>query len=124
MNKSLTRTISLLLFITLIGSSCCSYAVYKGSHKNVALRKATLANNEPAIRAVTMGGDGLGLGIDVSNIETLTERPWVQVVAAIIDLALMYGTYEGVKAVDPANDNRGDINVYVMGSNCTINVTN
>jgi len=71
-----------------------------------------------------MGGDGLGLGIDVSNIEALTERPWVQVLAAIIDLALMYGTYEGVKAVDPANDNRGDINVYVMGSNCTINVTN
>ena len=123
MNKALIRTTALLLFITLISSSCCSYAVYKSSHRNVALRKATIANNGPAIRAVKMGGDGLGLGIDVSNIEALTERPWAQILAAVIDLVLMYGTYEGVKAVDPAN-NKGDVHIYVNGSNCTVNVTN
>lgn len=116
------KVIMLLLAVAILGlnTGCASYMVYRGSEKQVMMKKATAAGDEAAIRAIRMGGDGVGIGIDVSNLEALSERPFLQFGAACLDALLMYGAYEGVRALDGDD---GDDSSSSSGDSVSISVT-
>ena len=55
--------------VLVIGNGCASYMVYKNSEQKVAAKKAFAKGDQAAIKAVQLGNDGVGIGIDVSNWE-------------------------------------------------------
>ena len=138
MNKLLSIVLGVFLMISFSG--CLSSAVYKQSVNQVGLRKAIIANNQPAIRAFQLGNGGVGLGIDIGNWEALTEQPLKQIGAALGDAALIWGTYEGGKYVADKINGSGDnsssspgnsvnnggtaTSVNVNGDNNTVNTGN
>lgn len=81
--------------------------------------------DEPAIKATRLGSDGVGIGIDVTKWEAMTERPFLQFVAALVDAAIIYGGYEGVKALEDAadddDDGRGKVDVNITNDNSSDN---
>jgi hypothetical protein len=125
-----------IYFILLVGlcffnTGCASYMVYKGSQRQVGLRKAILSGNERAIRAINLGENAVGLGIDISNWEVLSERPFYQLGAAILDLGVTYGATVLADELSSSgsSDKSNDINVNAGGdSNLIIgngnNITN
>jgi len=84
-----------------------------------------------AIRAVQVD-NGAGIGVDVSNLAALTEHPWRQLGAAIVDAGLIYGAYMGADALAEAgNDNDtenhsagGDLIQIQMKDNAVLNIGN
>jgi len=119
----------ILVAICFVNSGCVSYAVYQGSKRQVALKKAVVSGNDAAIKAIRLGDDGVGLGIDVMNLEALGERPWLQLGAAVLDLGMLYGGYKGVEALDSGsssdqghggNTSGGDT-IIIDGDGNTIN---
>jgi hypothetical protein len=74
--------------------------------------------DEVAIKATRLGSDGVGIGIDVTNWEALRERPLLQFGAAVIDAGLIYGGYEGIRALNDDNDGGGN-----DGSGTTVNLS-
>jgi len=103
MNISI-KMASISMSVIMMLNGCASYAVYKDSEKQVVMRKA-LASDNISIRAVPLGDDGVGIGVDVGNMEVLSESPWMQLGAAILDAAVVYAGYEGVRNL---NDNGED----------------
>jgi hypothetical protein len=89
--------------------------VYNKSQQKVALRKANAKGDEKAIRALQIG-EGAGVGIDVSNWEALSEQPLLQLGAALLDAAMIYGGYKGVESLNNDNDNdkKGDVNTTTI----------
>jgi len=129
-----------LMIITLVGfmaisvTGCMSGAVLKESRERVAVRQLEARGDDAAIRA-WRAGDAVGIGIDVSNLEALKEQPWRQAGAALLDAAMAYGAYEGIKALDDElNDSSssrasdegsgGGLNITVTGDANTINTVN
>lgn len=117
-----------------MSSGCLSYWSYKSAEDEIRRERVYASGDqnaiknirmgvsgENAIRAMRIGDDGVGIGIDVSNWQALTKHPVRQIGAAIVDAAMMYGAYEGVKSLsDSGNDD--DKSNYSAGDNSTINV--
>lgn len=127
MNRIVGLVFSVLILTMMSG--CLSSMVYNDSKKKIYTRKAILSNNQRAIRAVQLGDGGVGIGIDVSNLEALSEQPWLQLGAAAGDAALIWGTYQGVKSITDNSSHNGDTtsgrdNVNVNGDGNTVNVGN
>jgi len=92
------------------------------------LRKARIyaSGNEDAIRALQMGaapataikavrvGDGVGVGIDVTNWEAIKAHPLRQTLAAFGDAGLLYATKEIVDSLDD-----GDASSSISSSTST-----
>jgi len=93
--------------LILLFSGCLSLYTYDESKQIVALRKATMDNNEAAIRAVRLGDDGIGFGIDITKLEVLKEQPLKQIASLIGDALVVYGTYEGIRYLSNT-DNSSD----------------
>lgn len=115
-----------LMAISACSTGCASYMVYNKSHEKVAMRKAMAKGDEKAIRAVQIG-EGVGVGIDVSNWEALSEQPLLQFGAAVLDAAMIYGGYKGVESLNDDDDDKKDSNVNtttigVSGDNNTTTV--
>jgi hypothetical protein len=115
-----------LMGMLLMGTSGCLSAWSLDSSKHeLALQKAIMSNNETAIRAVRLGDDGVGFGIDISNLSALKEHPLRQIGAAIGDAAIIWGAYEGVKSISNSNsNNEGDKNAGRDNNDITINGDN
>jgi len=125
-------TIQCLILMTIIMWSTCgcfSYMTYKNSEQKVALRKATIRNDQAAIRAINLGEDPIGVG----TWEALTEQPFTQVGAGVLDLLMLYGTYEGVRWIGDsiegdnsgnASSDNGGTTVITKGDGNTVNVGN
>ena len=115
-----------LIAISACSSGCASYMVYNKSQEKVAMRKAMAKGDKKAIRAVQIG-DGVGVGIDVSNWEALSEQPLLQFGAAILDAAMIYGGYKGIDSINNGNDKEDRANntatETTSTSTSTINVT-
>ena len=87
------------------------------------------AGEDAAIRAVALD-NGAGIGVDVGNLQALTQHPIRQLGAALLDAGMTYGAYLGGKALLDANNNsepsqtsgRDIIQVNVDGQNNTVNV--
>jgi len=95
MKKLVSMMVMISVLVTISG--CFSPMVYRESVNKVALRKAILANNQPAIQAIRLGDNGVGLGINVLSLEAITEQPLKQLGAALGDAALIWAGYEGVR---------------------------
>jgi len=95
---------------------CVSKMVFDGSKQQVALRKATITNNETAIKAIKLGDDGVGVGIDVSNWEALKERPWKQAGAAILDAIIISVAKDAIDNLNKDSGSGGDANVNISVS--------
>ena len=115
------KTIVICLIIMMFTSGCASYMVYKNSEQKVAARKAFARGDQVAIKAIQLGNDGVGIGIDVSNWEALKEQPLLQLGAAILDAGLVYGGYKGVESLNE-NDKEKGVNITINGdkNNTTI----
>ena len=101
--KKYAKIVAALLVVILFGSGCCSYMVLDGSKK--------------AIRARKLGTNTAGIGIDLTNIEALMDRPLLQLGAAIIDAGILYAGYEGYGSLDEKSDSdvaRGNV---ISGNN-------
>jgi hypothetical protein len=85
---------------SLIGCGCASYYVASGSRNAI--------NSRRAIQATQMN-DQTVIWVDLLALETLRERPWMQLGAALTDAAALYGAYRGVKELqDQLEDDDGE----------------
>lgn len=110
-----------LIAISACSTGCASYMVYNKSQEKVAMRKAMAKGDERAIKAVQVG-DGIGVGIDVSNWEALSEQPLLQFGAALLDAAMIYGGYKGIDSINNGNDKDGNTTATETTSTTTIHV--
>ena len=123
--------IAVIIILTsmVLNTGCISHYALESNRKHAALRKATLKGDSAAIRAIDMGADGIGVGIDVSNWEAVNEDLFKQVVAAMADAALIWA---GKKAIENADNkevvppgNPNPITIDVNGSdNTSITINN
>ena len=73
------------------------------------------------IRAVTLDG-GAGVGVDVSNLDALTEHPWRQLGAAILDAGMTAGAVVGGKALVDSINNSDESNNTAGRDIVTVNI--
>lgn len=107
MNRSMLFKCFIVAMLAFHMTGCCSYMVMKNSERKIAYRRAVARGDEAAIKAVAMG-DGVAIGLDVTNLDALTEQPLLQIGAALLDALLVYGTYEGVRSLDDDDDDKRD----------------
>ena len=97
--RQMKKLITLKLIAAMaLSSGCASTLVYKNSKQELTERRA--------IRAVSLGEESAGIGLDVAAIDVLSEHPWQQAGAALLDLGLMYGSYAGAKALTDSSDKK------------------
>ena len=116
-----------LLMVAMVGimiysSGCASYMSYSASKNEIVKERAFASGDAVAIKAVTMG-DGVGLAINVSEMDALLKHPWRQLGAALLDVGLVYGTSEGVKSLNNSDGEKDGvvINTVGNGNNTTVN---
>jgi len=123
MNK-VVKVLGVGLLVMLVGNGCLSYMVMKSSETRIAKRRAVAANDQAAIKAIDAGAGAAAIGIDISNLDKLTEQPLLQFFAAVFDSATLYFGGKGVaKLVDDANgknDKQIEVNVAGTGNNTTV----
>jgi len=91
----------IILAILIDCSGCCSYMVYKNNEQKLQNR---------AIRAVRVGEDGAGIGIDIAALDVIKEG-WVsQLLAGIGDAGIIYGAKELIENED--KEEQKPINLY------------
>jgi hypothetical protein len=123
MNK-IILTILMVVMFSLTG--CASYMSYKASEKELVGQKVMASGNDSAIKALRMGDDSVGIGINVLAIDTLKEHPWRQLGAAILDVGLVYAAREGVDALSNSGDgssSSADTTIEVSGDNNSVSIT-
>jgi hypothetical protein len=90
-------------------NGCVSGYVLKDSKQQVAMRKATMANNERAIKDMKDGKSHKEAGVEVSNWEAIKEQPLIQTGALIADGLIIWGGAEGVQWIaDQSGNGDGD----------------
>jgi hypothetical protein len=120
MNNLFKIAVATMLLFSMTG--CASYMVMKHSKRKVAYRRAVARGDDAAIKAIRLG-DGAGIGIDVTNIDAIMEEPLLQLGAALLDAAIIYGGYEGIRALnDDDDDDGGERNVHINGDNNNVTV--
>ncbi len=104
--------------------------INKESARTVAMRKALMENNEPAMKALRNGEDIASTGIEVGVLEAAGERPLLTVFGLVADAGIAYAGYEGVKAIDdstggdePKNVSTGGDSVTIKGDSNTVNIS-
>ena len=124
--KRISKVLVMVLVLAgfLMSSGCASYLVYKDSQKKVAYRHAVAAKNDVAIKAIELGNGGAGIGIDVTALDSLTEQPFMQFMAAILDAGIIYGGYRGVEAASGSSSGKGDTSTTINGDRNTVTVVN
>jgi hypothetical protein len=95
------KSVILMLCMLFIQSGCASYLVYRGSEKKVEQR---------AIRAAELNGGGVGIGIDISSLDVLSERPFLQLGAAVLDVGSVLLIKEGVDSMNKDEDTNKNSN--------------
>lgn len=110
--------------LMLLNCSCLSYMSADASRSEV--------NERRAIRAVQLE-DGAGIGVDLLSLDTLGEHPIRQILAAIGDLGVLYGAYQGIQSLTSSSSkssesgnssDNGGTTVTVNGSGNTVNIGN
>jgi hypothetical protein len=109
--------------LVFMSSGCASHMSYKASQREIAEERIRFSGDEAAInalgkgipaeraiKAVRIGEDGVGVGVDVSNMEALTRHPWRQAGAALLDGLLMYGVYRGADELSRSGKDNNDDN--------------
>ena len=79
-----TLTAAALAAAMAMQAGCASYMVARGSQERVMQRRA--------INAHAIDG-GAAISVDLLSLDVIGERPWMQAGAALLDAAMIYGTY-------------------------------
>ncbi len=102
MKKTMLK-ICLCVGLAFVLSGCVSSMVYTGSKDQIAERRIMASNNREAMGLTKMGlparraikavrfDNGVALGLDITALETLKERPLLQLGAAVLDAAGTWG---------------------------------
>jgi len=104
---------SVLTSLMLFSNGCASYLSYQASHREIVGNRVASMGDESAIRAFAMG-DTVGIGINVLAYEAITEHPFRQLGAAILDAGAVWAISEGIKELEGKRD-RETIKVSVTG---------
>lgn len=110
------------VLVSVFSSGCISAYVADQSRTKIAMREAIIRNDQSAIKAIRLGDNGVGLGIDLLSWRTLSEQPLKQLGAAVGDALIIWGGYEGVKSISESVG--GDKNDTTSGrdsNNVTVN---
>lgn len=102
------KKIWLIIVLLLFQCSCASVYVLKEARREVARQKAMdlpPERREEVFRAIDID-DGIGVGIEVSNLEALQESGWKSFMAALLDAGFAYGAKELLS--DLTNGNKDD----------------
>ena len=103
------------LLVGMVLSSGCASMLVASSSKDKVQRRAIVAQQLP--------GGGVGIGIDLLSWDVLTEQPVMQLGAAVIDAATLYGGYLGVKSLQDQTAHKNKTTAVVVtgnGNNTTI----
>ena len=101
MKIAVKSVISIVLVMGLVfQTGCLSYMAMEHGKRQIALKRAFIKNDQNAIRAIQLGDNGVGVGIDVSNLQALMENPLLQLGAALGDAAMIYAGYKGVDSLN------------------------
>lgn len=137
MNISKLAIGTVLALVILSQTGCFSYVAYDYNRKNAIVRKARLMNDDAAIKAVQLGNNGVGIGIDVTALESLgsVKALLLQTAAALGDAVVIGAAQEGLNSLNQSlsdknntltinNNGDGYINVTITQntSTTTINV--
>ena len=122
--------VTVMLAVLSLQTGCFSYMAMEHGKKQVALRRAVIKNDPVAIKAVQLGDNGVGVGIDITNWEALTENPLLQLGAAVLDAGLVYAGYAGVKSFNDSGSGGqssttvGGDQMVIQGNNNSVNMGN
>jgi hypothetical protein len=120
-------------------TGCASYMSMKSSEEEIQRGRVYASGDSRAIKAVNLGipatsairavkldGDGIGIGLDVSNLQALSLHPFRQVGAAVLDAGMLYGAYVGIDSLnsskDSGNNTVGGDQTSINGDGNTVNV--
>lgn len=139
------KIIFIVLFIILIANiGCVSYISAKASQREIATniiiashdqKVINSLNNgikpEVAIKAIQLNNGGVGIGLDLYSLNTLTNHPVRQFAAAILDLMILYRidkeTQSGVLrngSVTVSEAVRGGSNTPTPANNINLTIIN
>lgn len=113
--------------VSLITSGCLSAWSYKCSEDEIVRTRVYASGDsktidmlnrgvdaKTAIRAIPLSNGGVGIGVDVTSLDALTQHPVRQIGAAIGDAALLYGAYQAYdKNLGSGSKDNGDKNTTV-----------
>ena len=110
--KNMYKVIFVSAAVMLFANGCVSHMVMEGSKKQIAMQRAVISGDDVAIKAIRLGDNGVGVGIDISNLDAILERPLLQIGAALSDAALIYAAREIVDAIERGleNDSKSEDN--------------
>jgi len=108
----------MVTIILALTNGCASSLVLQTSKQRINQRRA-IARGNTAIKAAPLEY-GTGVGIDILNLEALTEQPLLQMLAALVDAGMVYAGYEGIKSLDSDGGSQGDI--IVSGNDNKVNI--
>ena len=119
MKNSVKVILALVIASQLTG--CASYLSYRSSVKGIATKRVMASGHqgalkamnsgvpaEQALKAFTFGEDGIGLAVDISNMDAIKEHPYRQLGAGFLDLGTGWGIGEIYKSIKEHNDNDDD----------------
>jgi len=100
-------SIILLVAIMVASSGCASYMSQQASERELIGKRVKMSGDTGAIKAYNLGQNAVGIGIDVAFLESLTEHPVRQFLAALTDAAILYGIGYGVNELLDDSDDSG-----------------
>ena len=119
MNKlvNISMMMVLLISISLLATSCCSYMSVASSKEELVKQKVYKSGDDMAIKAMNVNGS-MALGIDIGNWEAIKKHPFRQLGCAIIDLATVYAAERGINKLSEDNTSNPE-----EPQNITVNIT-
>ena len=112
--------IIMLIAMTVMMSGCASLWSLSDSRDEIS-------SNRRAFKAVPMDNGGAGVGVDLFSLDTISQHPVRQGIAALADAASIYATYAVTKSVTSSHDGdstTGRDSVNITGDGNTVNVGN
>jgi len=103
------RKVLCLVLVGAMLSGCCSYMVNEKTREQLA------------VRAQPVDG-GVAVGMDVSAWRAIKANPVQHIGAALLDAALIYGTAEGVRALNEYVQNESTEGIRISFENSDGNV--
>ena len=104
--------------VCVTSSGCCSYMSYKSSERELIGRKIQASGDAGAIKAYNLGQDAVGIGVNVLAIESITEHPIRQILAAVADAGLLYAVGYGISELNTSSgDDDADLPENATDSN-------
>lgn len=92
--KKIKRMLLLIVlaFSMLSSSGCLSYNTYSNSKNEIAQRRAIVGQK--------IGEDGVGIGVNLLDVEALSIHPWKQLLSAGGDALMIWGASAATKYVE------------------------